>query len=68
MIVIKIKNSMEIAKKESFLAKTIGDFTPKLVHRKVEEGVVRSIRESFRERGLEADFTIENDFEKPGGT
>lgn len=66
MIIIKVKNTMEIAKKESFFARAIGELTPKLIHRKVQEGIIQGIQESFREKGIEADFTIENDFEKPG--
>ncbi len=58
MIVIEITNSKEVAERESLLAKTLGKFTPKLIRRKVEERVLESIEQSFREQGIEAEFSI----------
>ena len=58
MIIIEIKNSKEVAERESPMAKVIGKLAPDLIRKKVEEKVAEHLRNSFWERGIEAEISI----------
>ncbi len=58
MIVIEITNSQEVAEQESPMAKAFGKLAPGLIKKKVEEKVIKHLKDSFSERGIEADISI----------
>ncbi len=58
MIIIKIKNPEEVAERESPMARVIGKLAPDVIRKKVEEKVAEHLRNSFWERGIEAEILI----------
>jgi len=58
MIIIKIKNSEEVAERESPMARALAKLAPDLLRKKVEEKVVEHLKNSFWERGIEAEILI----------
>jgi NAD(P)H-nitrite reductase large subunit len=58
MILIEIKNAMQLARRRSFLARTVGALMPEVVARRVDEEVARLIREALAERGVEAEIEL----------
>ncbi|QTA91165.1 hypothetical protein [Desulfonema magnum] len=59
MIVIEITNSQEVAEQESPMAKAFGKLAPALIKKKVEEKVVEHLKDSFSERGIQANISIQ---------
>ncbi|MDM8526077.1 hypothetical protein QUF80_22105 [Desulfococcaceae bacterium HSG8] len=58
MIIIEIKNPLEVAKRESRIAKALGGLAPELIRRKVEEKVAEEIKDSLTELGIETEISV----------
>lgn len=64
MIIIDIKNALEVAANEAFMGQTLCRLAPNMIRRKVEEQVAISIREVFQKRGIDADIMVRLDDKK----
>lgn len=60
MIIIEIRNHREVARRESWLARALGAFAPRLIRRQVEERVKEELHAQLAERGLEVEIRIEH--------
>jgi hypothetical protein len=60
LISIEILNPMELAQKESGLARTFGRLTPELVRRELYKEVVERLGMQLREQGVEAEVRLHN--------
>ncbi len=58
MIMIEIKNAMQLARQRSFLARAFGALVPETVARQVDEEVARLIREALAEHGVEVEIEL----------
>ena len=58
MIEIDVQNAQKLARRESLLARTLGNLTPKLLQRKVEERIADQLRDALREHGVEATIRV----------